>query len=165
MIPRWTKTALVAGVALLYTLVVFNNLTDPNANYQFVRHVLRMDTTLPANRGMWRAIDAPAMQVASYATIILWELANTVWLWWGAARMVRAQRAPPPAFGVAVRFTQGALTLSLLLWLVAFLDVGGEWFLMWQSPAWNGQQAAARNFTVVALVMLVLAQPEKEKSI
>jgi predicted small integral membrane protein len=26
-----------------------------------------------------------------------------------------------------------ALTTSLLMWLVAFLDVGSEWFLMWQS--------------------------------
>jgi predicted small integral membrane protein len=55
-----------------------------------------------------------------------------------------------------------ALTLSLLMWLVAFLAVGGEWFLMWQSQIWNGQEAAFRNFAVVALVLLFLVQPETD---
>ena len=55
-----------------------------------------------------------------------------------------------------------ALTLSLLMWLVAFLDVGGEWFLMWQSHIWNGQEAAFRMFAVVGIVLLILLQPETE---
>jgi predicted small integral membrane protein len=38
------------------------------------------------------------------------------------------------------------LTLGLLLWLVAFIAVGGEWFLMWQSAEWNGEEAAFRIF-------------------
>jgi len=50
--------------------------------------------------------------------------------------------------------------MSLLMWLVAFLSVGGEWFLMWQSKTWNGQEAAFRMFTVVGIVLLVLLQPE-----
>jgi predicted small integral membrane protein len=44
--------------------------------------------------------------------------------------------------------------------LVAFLDVGGEWFLMWQSKIWNGQEEAFRMFTIVGVVFLVLAQRE-----
>jgi len=39
MITRVAKLLLVAGIALFYTLVVFNNLTDFDSNYQFVRHV------------------------------------------------------------------------------------------------------------------------------
>ena len=50
-----------------------------------------------------------------------------------------------------------ALTLSMLMWLVAFLSVGGEWFLMWQSHTWNGQEAAFRMFAVVGLVLLILS--------
>ena len=53
-------------------------------------------------------------------------------------------------------------TLRLLMWLVAFLSVGGEWFLMWQSKKWNGQEAAFRMFTVVGIVLLLVAQPENE---
>ena len=53
-----------------------------------------------------------------------------------------------------------ALALSLTMWLVVFLSVGGEWFLMWQSKSWNGQEVAFRMFTVVGIVLLVVAQPE-----
>ena len=40
MITRTAKLLLLAGVAFFYSLVVFNNLTDFNSNYQIVRHVL-----------------------------------------------------------------------------------------------------------------------------
>jgi predicted small integral membrane protein len=55
-----------------------------------------------------------------------------------------------------------ALSCALLMWLVAFLSVGGEWFLMWQSKTWNGQDPAFRMFTVTGIVLLLLAQPESE---
>ena len=61
MITRTAKLLLLAGIALFYTLVVFNNLTDFDSNYQFVRHVLMMDTTFPGNHGMWRALPSPAI--------------------------------------------------------------------------------------------------------
>lgn len=53
--------------------------------------------------------------------------------------------------------------MSLLMWLVAFLSVGGEWFLMWQSKSWNGQEAAFRMFTVIGIILLVLIQPDVEE--
>ena len=52
---------------------------------------------------------------------------------------------------------------SLLMWLVAFLSVGGEWFLMWQSKTWNGQEAEFRMFTVVGIVLLLLVESEAEQ--
>jgi len=73
MILRLSKTLLVAAVALYYTLVVFNNLTDYGSNYAFVHHVLLMDSTFPGNHGMWRAIHPLWMHAAFYDTIILWE--------------------------------------------------------------------------------------------
>jgi predicted small integral membrane protein len=162
MIPRIAKISLVAAVAVFYSLVVFNNLTDFNSNYQFVRHVLMMDSTFPGNRGMWRAINLPALHIAFYLGIIAWEIATALLLWWGVARMAGALHFPARRFHAAKQIASAALTLSLLMWLVAFLAVGGEWFLMWQSQAWNGQDAAARNFAVVALVLLILAQPDAE---
>jgi high-affinity Fe2+/Pb2+ permease len=53
-----------------------------------------------------------------------------------------------------------AMALSLLMWLIAFLAVGGEWFLMWQSRMWNGQDAAFRMFTVIGIVLLLVAQSD-----
>jgi predicted small integral membrane protein len=48
------------------------------------------------------------------------------------------------------------------MWLVAFLSIGAEWFLMWQSHTWNGQDAAFRMFAVVGIVLIVLLLPETE---
>lgn len=162
MVTRSAKILLLAGVALFYTLVVFNNLTDFNSNLQFVRHVLSMDTTFPGNHGMWRALSSPIWHRVFYMGIIGWEIATSILLWWGFAKLLRAARLPAVKFNSAKRVPVMALTLSLLMWLVAFLDVGGEWFLMWQSQIWNGQEAAFRNFAVVALVLLLLVQPETD---
>jgi len=163
MILRIAKLSLLAGIALFHLLVVFNNLTDFDSNYQFVRHVLMMDTTLPGNHGMWRALSSPALHLAFYLGIIAWELVATVLLSWGALRLLLAMRLSAAEFNASKDVAVGALTVSLLLWLVAFLTVGGEWFLMWQSRIWNGQDAAFRNFAVVGIVFLVLIQPENEQ--
>jgi predicted small integral membrane protein len=162
MITRIAKMLLLAGLALFYTLVVFGNLTDPDSNYQFVRHVLLMDSTFPGNHGMWRALTRPAWHLAFYVSIVAWEIVTTILLWWGSFRLLRALRMPAAEFNVAKRVPVMALTLSLLMWLVAFLSVGGEWFLMWQSRTWNGQDPAFRNFAMVGLVLLILLQPDTE---
>jgi predicted small integral membrane protein len=162
MMTRIAKTLLLSGIALFYTLVVFNNLTDFDSNYQFVRHVLMMDSTFPGNNGMWRAVLAPGWHVSFYVGIIAWEILTAVVLWWGVAVLMRGMRLPPGEFNKAKRVAVIALTLSLLMWLVAFITVGGEWFLMWQSSRWNGQEAAFRNFAVVGIVLLALLQPDTD---
>ncbi|HTR48947.1 MAG TPA: DUF2165 domain-containing protein [Verrucomicrobiae bacterium] len=164
MTLRAAKVALVFGVAVFYAFVVFNNLTDYDSNDQFVRHVLMMDSTFPGNNGMWRAINSPAMHTAFYLSIIAWEALTMALCWWGGWRMARAITAAGADFDRAKGVAIGALTLSLLMWLVAFLSVGGEWFLMWQSQNWNGQGAAFRMFTVVGIVLLLVAQREPDES-
>jgi predicted small integral membrane protein len=162
MITRTAKILLLTGIALFYALVVFNNLTDFDSNYEFVRHVLSMDTTFPGNHGMWRALPRPAFHLAFYIGIIAWECANTILLWWGVLRLVRSLRLPGKAFNRAKGLPIMALALSMSMWLVAFLTVGAEWFLMWQSHIWNGQEAAFRMFTVVGLVLLIVMQPDTD---
>jgi predicted small integral membrane protein len=162
MITRTAKLLLLAGIALFYTLVVFNNLTDFDSNYQFVRHVLMMDSTFPGNHGLWRALRSPGIHLVSYISIIAWEAATTILLWWAVVRLVRKLRGPAAAFTAAKSVAVMALSTSMLMWLVAFLSVGAEWFLMWQSHSWNGQEAAFRMFVVVGIVMLLLMQPDSD---
>ena len=159
MILRLSKTLLVAAVAFFYTLVVLNNLTDYGSNYAFVHHVLLMDTTFPGNHGMWRAIHVLWIQTTFYDSIILWEAATMLLLWAGAVRLLRVA-GKPALFEEAKALAVAGLTASLLMWLVAFLSVGGEWFLMWQSHTWNGQDAAFRMFVVVGMIFLLLVMPE-----
>ena len=165
MTLRVAKTSLVFGVALFYSFVVLNNLTDYDSNYQFIRHVLLMDTTFAGNRGMWRALNAPAWHTVFYVTIILWEFVTLILCWWGGLRLAKSVNGNHEAFQKAKNLAIAGLTLSLLMWLVAFLSVGGEWFLMWQSRTWNGQEAAFRMFTVVGITLLLLVQTEPEKQL
>jgi predicted small integral membrane protein len=163
MTLRTAKVLLVFSVAIFYSLVVFSNITDYGSNYEFVRHVLMMDSTFPGNRGMWRAINTPLFHTVFYLSIIAWEIITMLLCWWGGFRMAQALHGPASAFHQAKRVSIVALTLGLLMWLVAFLAVGGEWFLMWQSKSWNGQDAAFRMFTVVGIVLLLVAQPDREE--
>lgn len=162
MMLRLAKLVLVAAIAFFYTLVVFNNLTDYRSNYEFVHHVLLMDDTFPGNHGMWRAIHSVLDYKLFYDGIIVWEIVTMLLCWAGAIQLLRALRKPADAFHLAKRVAIAALTLSLLMWLVAFLSVGAEWFLMWQSKVWNGQEEAFRMFTVVGLILLLLAMPDRE---
>ena len=161
---RWAKILLLAAIALFFTLVAFTNITDFDTNYQFVRHVLAMDTTFPDSHTTWRAIRSPAIHLAFYIGIILWETLNAILGWAGAIALFRARHASPAAFVSAKRTGTLALAAGLLLWLLAFTTIGGEWFLMWQSRDWNGQQAAFRMFTTEALILILLLLPEAEPS-
>jgi predicted small integral membrane protein len=162
MITRAAKVMLLSGMALYYSLVVLNNIADFDTNYQFVRHVLAMDTTLPGNHGISRALTSPAAHLAFYFGIIAWEFATTVLLWWGTARLLGALRLKASTFNAAKRVAVAALALPMSMWLVAFLAVGGEWFLMWQSQTWNGQEPAFRMFVVAGVVLLIVVQPDAE---
>jgi predicted small integral membrane protein len=161
---RLAKTALVFGIAFFYSLIAFNNVTDYDSNFQFIRHVLMMDSSFPNNHGMWRAMNSPSMHTFSYISIIVWESITMLLCWWGAVRLARAISTTPAAlFNQAKRTAIVALTLSLLMWLVAFLTVGAEWFLMWQSKTWNGQEPAFRMFTVIGIILLFLIQPDTDQ--
>jgi predicted small integral membrane protein len=162
MTLRIAKLALVFAVAIFYSFVVLNNTTDYDSNYQFVRHVLMMDSTFPGNHGMWRAVNSPVWHTVFYLSIITWETVTMILCWLGGFMMARALRKTPAEFHQAKRIAISALTLSLLMWLVVFLSVGGEWFLMWQSKMWNGQDAAFRMFTVIGIILLLVVQLETE---
>ncbi len=164
MTIRLSKCLLIFAVGLFHTLVVFNNITDYNSNYQFVRHVLQMDSTFPDNHAMWRAINQPAIHTVFYLSIILWEAATAILCWWGGISMMRAIRLSANRFHQAKNLGIAALTLGMLMWFVAFLCVGGEWFLMWQSKTWNGQEAAFRMFAALGLILLYLTTPEPTTS-
>ncbi len=162
MALRFAKIALVAALALYYTLVVFNNVTDYDSNFQFVRHVLMMDSTFPGNHGMWRALNQPGGHTLCYVVIILCEAAAAVLCWWGAVRLASAWRGAADGFNRAKDVAVCGLTLAMLMWLGAFLAVGSEWFLMWQSKTWNGREPAFHMFIVTGIVLLFVVQRDQE---
>jgi predicted small integral membrane protein len=143
-------------------LVVFNNTTDYDSNYQFIRHVLSMDTTFPGNSGMWRAIGSPAVYRIFYGFVTIWEAVAGALIGAGAWRLWKARAAPPGEWGRAKTLAAAGLTVSLVQWYFAFITVGGEWFLMWQSRIWNGQEAALRMFVIMGISLIFLCLRDDE---
>jgi predicted small integral membrane protein len=43
--------------------------------------------------------------------------------------------------------------------------VGGEWFQMWQSAIWNGQEAAFRCYMTILVLLIFVNQPDGELAI
>jgi predicted small integral membrane protein len=150
MALRVSKAVLVFAIALFYTILVLNNITDYGSNYEFVRHVLMMDSTLPGNHLMWRAVNAPLVHTAFYIGIIAWESVTMVLCWWAGVRLLKSYRADRAQFAAALDVAVIALTTSLLMWLMAFLDVGGEWFLMWQSKYGMGRKKHSECLPLLA---------------
>lgn len=162
MTIRASKLLLLFALGFYYTLLVFNNTNDYKSNLTFVRRVLLMDTTFPGNHGMWRSIHSPTVHWVFFVSIVCWEIVTGLLCYLGGILLLRNLRSSAAAFNAAKRLGIVALTLSLLMWLSAFLSIGNEWFLMWQSKEWTGQSTAAHMFAVVGIILLYLVLPDLE---
>ena len=106
------------------------------------------------------AITDPDVQRLAYGTIIATEATIGILCLAGAFRLFR-RRGDRGAFIAAKTLPASGLVLMWLLYFSGFVNVGGEWFLMWQSKVWNGQQAAVMFLTCATLVLIVLLLPEE----
>lgn len=159
LMVRLSKLVMVAGLSLFALLVALDNVTDYGSNEAFVRHVLTMDTTFPQNTLRWRAVTDPGLQTAAYWAIIAAEALTAVLFAAAALGMATRLRAPKAQFRAATYWMAAGTAVAFALWFIGFMVIGGEWFLMWQSPTWNGQQAAFRFYlTVLALSIYVMLE-------
>lgn len=160
MTTRLSKVVLVWAVAFFASLAVISNITDYDSNYKLVSHVLKMDTTFPDNKGLWRAIDNPIAHHLVYGFIILTELVIAVLCWLGGYRLFNVIK-DPDIFNKTKEIAILGLTLGILLWFTGFMTIGGEWFLMWQSEVANAQQSAFRLVLILGFTLIYLALPDK----
>ena len=160
MTVRYSKMAMVLCLGIFASLVAFTNLTDLAGNRPFVQHVLSMDTTFRAPSAAYRAVTNPLMWAIAYGLIILGEALSGMLMLAAAIRMFLARNRAADDFGRArMVFHFGALA-GFLVWFLGFMTIGGEWFLMWQSTVWNGQESAFRFYTTILLVLVYVNQPD-----
>ncbi len=157
---RVAKLVMTGSLAVFGLLVAFNNITDYGSNFMFVRHVLAMDTTFPGNALTWRAIGAHWVWHGFYVLIITGEALTGVLFALATWDMLRALKSDDAGFRRAKRFVPPGTALGFLIWFLGFSVVGGEWFVMWQSQLWNGQQPAFRFFMTMLGVCIYVMQPE-----
>ena len=157
----------LVGLNGLYLLIVaFGNVTDFGTNQAFVQHVLSMDTT---NFGkpqgtdldpdvMWRAITSPRIQIVAYVALIAWEILAALVLLTAVVFWIRERGR---GYRIARRLSSIGLLMLLLLFFGGFIVVGGEWFQMWTSTAWNGEDPAFRNSVLALLTLVVIHLPSR----
>ncbi len=162
LITRLAKIAMCLALALYCLLVAYDNVTDPRWNYEFVQHVMSMDTTFPGNGVMYRAVTNPRAWQIVYALITATEAACGVLFFGGALQMWLARYAAPTGFQRAKVLAIAGSALAFLLWFFVFMVIAGEWFAMWQSKTWNAQPAAFRMYMTVLAVLIFVALPEGE---
>jgi predicted small integral membrane protein len=162
LITRFAKIVMCLALGLFCLLVAFDNITDYAINYLFVKHVLSMDTTMPGNSLKHRAITSPVLWQLAYAAIIAAEAVTGVLFVVGAVALWRARLAPAPTFNRAKGYAIAAGAFAFVIWFFGFMVVGGEWFAMWESHTWNGQEAAFRFYMTVLVVLIFLNQPDPD---
>jgi predicted small integral membrane protein len=165
MVPiRLTKVILIASLAAYALIVTYDNIVDYDSNYEFVRHVLSMDTTFPGNELMDRAITNRSAWTAVYGLIIAVEGLTGLLLAIGALLLLFRLTAPAVIFNGAKIWAVAGMTVGFGLWFFGFLVVAGEYFAMWQSTTWNGQEAAFRIAVVILGMLVFVSLPDSDRA-
>jgi predicted small integral membrane protein len=159
---RLAKVTMIGSLAAYASIVAYGNVVDYGSNYQFVRHVLSMDTTFPGNALMHRAITNESIWRVAYASIMAMEGLTALLLALGAVMLLGRLRAPAEVFNRSKVWAVAGLTVGFALWFFGFTVIAGEYFAMWQSKEWNGQEAAFRITTEI-LASADFCQPARPR--
>jgi predicted small integral membrane protein len=158
---RASKILLIACVGWLAFAVAFNNVVDYQSNFLFVQHVMSMDTVFSDNVVKYRAITEPLLHSIAYAFIIFWESAVAILCLAGVLHLLKHIKSDALIFNKAKFLSIAGLSAGFTLWFFGFMVIGGEWFCMWQSPDWNGQESAFRFAVCILLVLIYVVQNEE----
>lgn len=159
--PLRILQSLTLFLAGLYGLFVFaGNLMDYDSNFQFVRHVLSMDTTFEGNALMWRAIDNEVIHHIAYIGIIVAEGVFALLGLVGGVKLYLRRDADLATYNSARGWGYAAYGLGFVIWFLGFIVIGSEWFAMWQSSIWNGKETAMGIVTLWAGFAVLLAVNE-----
>src|SRR5262245_13554145 len=162
LITRLAKILIALSLAVFCLLVAFDNITDPQANYPFVAHVMSMDTTFPGNKIMYRSVTNPFWWTVCYSLIVATQVVCGALLAVGSVQMWQARGASAALFHRAKTYAIAGCVLAFLLWFFVFMVIAGEWFAMWQSKDSNAQAASFRFCVTVLAALIFLNMPDGE---
>ncbi len=158
---RASKILLISGIGCLAFVVAFNNVVDYQSNFLFVQHVMSMDTVYPGNALKHRAMTEPLLHSIAYAAIILCELVTAVLCLLGSLQLLKHINSDAEMFNQVKLLSILGLSSGFALWFFGFLVIGAEWFCMWQSLYWNGQESAFRFVVCIVLTLIYIVQDDQ----
>ncbi|AHE72522.1 hypothetical protein M942_04325 [Enterobacter ludwigii] len=159
------KGILAASVGAFGLLVAVDNVLDYDTNWQFVQHVLSMDSMEPwftGNTIRTRAITSPFLQQAGYITIIIGEfITGLLCSLGGLTLLYGALRRAQNAITTGKKLFIAGCIPAVLVWYTGFAVAGGEYLAMWANQ-WNGQTKAYTFISFILLSLLYITRPESE---
>jgi predicted small integral membrane protein len=143
---------LMFGWGLYHLIVVFGNISDYNTNFEFVKHVMSMDTIFQKSTVGYRSITIPLMHHITYILIIILEAMIAIFGLIAAIQFYVNLSSDADKFNEKKKPAFIAISLGILLWFISFSIVGAEWFSMWQSQQWNAIDTANRLVIIDAIL-------------
>ncbi len=162
---RVAKVIIVGTLALFALVVTFDKFGRLQREFRIRSPRPQYDTTSPGNVLLYRRVTSPALWTAAYGLIVCAEGLTAVTLAVGAIVMVRDLRSDGARFNRSKRIVVIGATLGFLVWFFGLMVIGGEWFQMWQSQSWNGQQAAFRFYMTILTILIFVTQRDDDLEI
>ncbi len=156
LLLRIVKMVSVAAIGLIAFLIAFGNITDYYSNYQFVVHVLKMDTIFPESHINYRSINDIFVFHASYILIIIMEALMAFCCLKGSWLLFKNLKSNSELFHASKNWAIAGIIIGIVVWFAGFEVIGGEWFAMWQSNTWNGLAGAERILSFLVLILILL---------
>ncbi|MBN4066809.1 DUF2165 domain-containing protein [Simkania negevensis] len=158
MFVKSRDAIITLSVALMFSLIAINNMTDYNTNFALMKTVVGMET-ITATNVKWRAITNPIGQHAAYISIILWESVTAILGWIGAIGMLKAGRSTP-AYATGKKAALIGLAMGFALFMGGFVIIAGEWFYLWASTVSSMHSKALLFSLMLASFMYFLSRSE-----
>lgn len=147
------KALVTASIALMLSVIAFNNITDYGTNFELVQSVLSMEM-VNSTSVQWRAVTNPSLHHGLYILIIAWEAASALFCWMGAALLLKGQSN-------ANRIAATGLSMAFTFFMVGLVGIAGEWFYMWDSALGPLHTKAIVLSMFLAVSALYVSQSER----
>ena len=157
-IVRYSKVILMALISFFGILVMFSNFTDYASNYEYVGHVLSMDTSLKNPNIRYRAITSPMLHHRIYWLIITLEALYTSFCLVGTYHLYRKIKQSAAVFHEAKKYAIIGLLIAIFIYYFCLQVVGVEWFDMDNSEIWNAKDWARHivDFIFPLMIFIIL---------
>lgn len=155
---RYSKVILMAYISFFGLMVMYSNFTDYPSNYEYVSHILSMDTTRENLNLSYRAITSPILHHRIYWFIITLEVVYTAFCLLGTYHLYRNINAPAAVFHEAKKFSIVGLLIGFFVYYICLQVIGTEWFNMDESAIWNAKDWARHivDFMFPLLIYIAL---------
>lgn len=153
---RISKATLMLFVSIFGLLVMYSNFTDYPTNYQYIGHILSMDT-IQADAYKYRAITSAMAHHRIYWLIITLEVLFTCFCMVGTYHLYKHINSSARKFHEAKKFSLIGLLIAIFVYYIGFQVIGVEWFNMDESDHWNYKDWARHIVDFIMPVMMYVA--------